>query len=132
MEGEVWNTGNSGWSPETIERRRFLFDQYVTPYLNMIYKLCINYSHGYSNVQENYVEVLENLYRYIDTYDPSKPILTWLHIITKRYIAEVERKRKRDNMRDDTVDVEDLLAYGYYDSQEASGNALGVDNYRQA
>lgn len=46
--------------PEVAARRNKLFNQYVAPYYNMIYKLCIRYSYKSQNVQENYIEVLIN------------------------------------------------------------------------
>lgn len=69
--------------PEVAARRNALFNRYVTPYYNMIYKLCIKYSAESRNVEDNYNEVLVNFFRRIETYDPKRSIRTWLHICTK-------------------------------------------------
>lgn len=116
--------------PKVAELRNSLFEKYVTPYLNMVYKLCINYTYNPANVEENYTEVLVNFYRRIETYDPSRSIHTWLHIVTKRHIAEIERKRKRDDNRDYSQDIEtfeDCIG----NDEGVSGNVMGVENYRE-
>lgn len=117
--------------PKVAELRNSLFEKYVAPYLNMVYKLCINYTYNSANVEENYTEVLVNFYRRIETYDPSRSIHTWLHIVTKRQIAEIERKRKRDDNRDYDQDIEMYESTVSNDSGELSGNAMGIDNYRE-
>lgn len=33
-----------------------------------------------------------NLYKYIETYNPQKPILTWLHICIKRYVNRLNKE----------------------------------------
>jgi DNA-directed RNA polymerase specialized sigma24 family protein len=115
--------------PKVAETRNLLFEKYVTPYLNMIYKLCIKYTYNPSNVKENYTEVLVNFYRSIETYDPQRSILTWLHIVTKRHVASLERKRKTENNRNYDTDIE------LYDDEAAeseTGNgATDISNYRE-
>lgn len=110
--------------------RNALFDKYVTPYLNMIYKLCMNYTYDSANVQENYTEVLTNFYRRIETYDDSRSIRTWLHIVTKRHIAELERRRKRHDNKSYDMDIEDYSEF-VSDKVEPSANIMGLDNYRE-
>ena len=73
--------------PEVARRRNELFQQYVMPFQNMIYKLVMNYTYDSWNVEENYNEVLINFFRRIETYDTSRQIRTWLHIVTKRMVA---------------------------------------------
>ena len=116
--------------PKVAERRNSLFDQYVKPYLNMVYKLCINYTYNSANVEENYTEVLVNFYRRIETYDPERSILTWLHIVTKRQIAEIERKRKQHDNKDYDHDIESFVDI-VSERDEPSGNVMGIDNYRE-
>lgn len=117
-------------NPEVASLRNRLFEQYVSPYFNMIYKLCMNYTYDPANVQENYNEVLINFYRRIETYDPSRSIHTWLHIVTKRQIAELERRRARHSNRNDDYDIEDYSNCTQYVSKP-SANIMGVDNYRE-
>jgi RNA polymerase sigma factor (sigma-70 family) len=117
-------------TPEIAERRRLLFEKYVSPYLNMVYKLCINYTYNPANIKENYTEVLVNFYRRIETYDESRSILTWLHIVTKRQIAEIERKRKQDNNKDYDRDIE-LFGGAVSNYSDPSGNVMEIGNYRE-
>lgn len=115
--------------PEIIKRRNELFQKYVAPYYRMIYYLTIQYTQESVNVEENYNEVLTNFYRRIETYDPERPIRTWLHIVTKRHIFELEKRRKKhDNAdRDDDISSyeEEVPA-----PDKPSANLMGPDNYK--
>lgn len=119
-------------TPEVVKKRTELYNKYVAPYYNMIYKLCMNYTYDPANVEENYTEVLVNFYRRIDTYDPTRSIHTWLHIVTKRQVFELERRRRRHDNKSYDIDIED---YGECDwmanDNHISGNVMGVDNYRE-
>ena len=89
--------------------RNRLFNKYVAPYYNMIYKLCIEYTFDKHNIEENYTEALVNLYRGIETYDTSRSILTWLHSCTKRCIYKRDKARWiRAANTTDTVNVSSL------------------------
>ena len=116
--------------PEVASLRNKLFEKYVAPYFNMIYKLCMNYTYSPDNVQENYNEVLINFFRRIETYDPNRSIHTWLHIVTKRQIAELERKRSQHNNKNDDYDIEDFCN-SIQVASELSANVMGIDNYRK-
>lgn len=118
--------------PEVAARRAALFEQYVSPFYNMIYKLCIKYSFSPRNIEENYTEVLINFFRRIETYDPNRPIRTWLHICTKRHIFALERKRQAKEIPsndDNSIDVygDDFLGT----DNHTSGNIMGIENYRE-
>ena len=118
-------------NPEIVARRNALFELYVAPFYNMIYKLCIKYSFSPHNVEENYTEVLVNFFRRVETYDTSRSIRTWLHICTKRQVLALERKRQAKNaFACDDYDVEDL-GDELFDNDNVSGNAMGVGNYRE-
>lgn len=118
---------------EVAAKRKALFDKYVTPYQRMIYKLVMRYTFKSSNVEDNYVEVLTNLYKYIETYKPDRPIKTWLHIVTKRCVYDLDQRRKKQqDMRNDDNDIEmiadtDLLT----DAGQISENVMGIDNYQE-
>lgn len=118
---------------EVAARRKALFDKYVTPNIRMIYKLCIRYTYNSRNIKENYTEVLTNMYKYIETYDPKRSILTWLHIVTKRCVYDLDQRRKKvaDTRNEDhnieTLSTEDQC----YDSWSVSANAMSIDNYRE-
>jgi RNA polymerase sigma factor (sigma-70 family) len=116
--------------PEVIKRRNELFQKYVMPYKNMIYKLVMQYSWNMRNVRENYNEVLVNFYRGIETYDPSRSIKTWLHICTKRCVLELERKCAESESNQPYCDNIDTLQDNIPDSENPSGNAMNIDNYR--
>lgn len=117
--------------PEVIARRHELYDKYVAPFYNMIYRLCIRYSYKPCNVQENYTEVLANFYRRIETYDPSKSIRTWLHIVTKRQIRAIEKRRQAHIDRDnDDHDIEEY-SESIIDESTVSSNVMSIDNYRE-
>lgn len=119
--------------PAVAARRNELFQKYVTPYYNMIYKLCIKYSYSSHTVEENYTEVLVNFFRRIETYNPERPIRTWIHICTKRQVFALERKRQNKNIP--TCDDNGIETFGdesmSYDHDHASGNVMGIDNYRE-
>ena len=100
---------------EVAARRKALFDKYVTPYTRMIYKLCIRYTFDSSNIEDNYVEVLTNMYKYIETYDSERSIHTWL-----------QDMRNCDNDIE-TYASEDILT----DLEEVSSNVMGISNYRE-
>jgi RNA polymerase sigma factor (sigma-70 family) len=107
------------------ERRTELFNRYVLPHRNLVYKLCISYSWFPEEVEDNYNEVLVNFFKYIETYDPARSIQTWLHIVTKRFISDLNH-RSNAIKRDDDVDVSQLPVYA---ETEAGENCMGMDNY---
>lgn len=115
---------------EVAQKRNILFDKYVTPYLRMIYKLCIRYTCQSENVHDNYTEVLTNMYKYIESYDPQRSIQTWLHIVTKRCVFDLDQKRqKQQNMvsRDNEVDT----FTNDYDEECVSYRAMNLSNYQE-
>lgn len=118
-------------NPETIARRNKLYQQYIVPFYNMIYKLCIKYSFSPNTVEENYNEVLINFYRRVETYNPEKSICTWLHICTKRQVYALERKRQAETIFPCNDNDVELLKGGFlYDEEDVTANVMGVDNYR--
>lgn len=112
---------------ESLQRRTALFQQYVQPYCNLIYKLCIHYSFYKEDLDDNYNEVLVNFFKYIETYDPSRPLQTWLHIVTKRYIADLNQKHR--SFPDSGIDIDDLDTESR--NSEPSANCISIDNYRE-
>lgn len=115
---------------EVANRRKKLFAKHVEPFFNMIYKLCIKYTFDKQYVDDNYNEVLTNIYRYIETYDNTKSIKTWLHIVTKRCVIDLDTRRSKSNNFSDDLDIdtycEDMLS-----EEIISGNVMGMDNYRE-
>lgn len=116
--------------PEVIARRTELFNKYVLPFCNMIFKLCKQYSNHPDNVQENYSEVMLNFYRRIETYNPDRPIRAWLHTCIKHQVWACEKKRQSQNKKDCDMDIEDYQDE-ILDDDHVSSNILGVDNWRE-
>lgn len=128
----TYQTTVNGISDEVALKRQALFDKYVTPYIRMIYKLCIRYSFNSQDIQDNYVEVLTNLYKYIETYDPERDICTWIHIVTKRCVFDLDRRRKKQNdLRDNDNDIEVYMSEPSYDLDSVSSNTMGIDNFKE-
>lgn len=107
-------------------RKRELFDKYVKPNLNMVYKLCIKYSYSPAHIQDNYSDVLENFYKYMLSYDESRPHLTWMHVVIKRCIFASENKRLMEGV---SVDLDEANGVVYEGIDEA--NCLTMNNYRE-
>lgn len=53
----------------------------------------MKYTDKYQDVEDNYVSVLSQMYSYIYSYDPSKSLDTWIHIVTKRACFNLNKKR---------------------------------------
>lgn len=112
-----------------IELRTELFNRYILPNRNLVYRLCIRYTFLQEDIADNYNEVLVNFFKYIATYDPRRCILNWIHIVTKRFVMEQNRRRGRLPVAE-SVDVF-KLAPSLSDEDETHGNAMGMDNYRE-
>jgi RNA polymerase sigma factor (sigma-70 family) len=112
---------------ESAQRRTRLFNQYVFPHKSLIYSLCIRYSSSPGDIEDNYSEVLVNFFKYVETYDPSRSIQTWLHIVTKRFICEMNRRR-RSFKRSGEVDISRLAA-SFSDEADAACNVMDMENY---
>lgn len=81
---------------EKAEKDR-LFKLYVEPNLTNIKALSVKYTDKFQDAEDNYMFVLQQLYSYILTYDKTKPLNTWLHIVTKRACFNRNQKRARIN-----------------------------------
>ena len=67
--------------------------------------------------------------KYITTYDPQRSILNWIHIVTKRFVMEQNRRHGRLPVSEN-VDVYSL-ASSLTDEDDTHGNAMGMENYRE-
>lgn len=99
----------------------------------MIYKLCMRYTFNPNDIQDNYVEVLTNMYKYIESYDFKRSIHTWLHIVTKRCVFDMDQRRKRQqDMLNDDNDVDSFsVSNDFIEIGEVSAGAMSIDNYRE-
>jgi len=114
---------------DSVRKRTELFYKYVYPHRNLIYKLCIRYTYVSTDVEDNYNEVLVNFFKYVETYNPERSIQTWLHIVTKRFVHDMNHKRASFKRNED-FDVTDL-ATTYLDPDHVSGNCMGMENYQE-
>ena len=114
---------------DSARQRTALFYKHVYPHRNLIYKLCIRYTHVSTDVEDNYNEVLVNFFKYIETYNPERSIQTWLHIVTKRFVHDMNHKRASFKRNED-FDVTDL-ATTYLEPDHVSGNCMGIENYQE-
>ena len=112
---------------DSAGRRTELFNLYVLPHKNLIYKLCIHYSYSQEDIADNYSEVLTNFFKYIETYDPARSIQTWLHIVTKRLIADMNLRRMNHNRSDD-IDIQEIGDI-IPDESEEGANCMNMENY---
>ncbi|MGL5016104.1 MAG: RNA polymerase sigma factor [Bacteroidales bacterium] len=81
-------------SEQDYRERRELFNKLILPHLNGVYRLCINYTMKPEFVEENYLEALNNLFLYIKTFNPEQSLKTWIHIVTKRHIVQIDKARR--------------------------------------
>lgn len=112
---------------ESIRRRRDLFNKWVLPHKNLVYKLCIKYSFSSNDIEDNYNEVLINFFKYIESYDPARSIQTWLHIVTKRFISDMNTRNSAFKRTDD-IDVCEI-SNTCLDEEDEGSNSLSADNY---
>lgn len=82
-----------GASPISETEQKALFQKYIAPNLTSIKSLAARYTDKYQDVEDNYYYALTQLYSYIYSYDPSKPLDTWIHISVKRACFNQNRKR---------------------------------------
>lgn len=112
------------------QRQLRLYKQYIEPHYKMIYSLCKRYSFHPSNVDENYNEVLINFYLRVNTYNPSQSLLTWLHIVTKRHIMALEKKRAKYNAWNDINELLCDTISDDHDGFQDKASAMHIDNYQ--
>jgi RNA polymerase sigma factor (sigma-70 family) len=110
---------------DSAQRRSELFNRYVLPHRNLIYKLCVKYSRWASEVEDNYSEALVNFFKYIETYDPARSIQPWLHTVTKRFVCEMNRRNRALPRHSDDVDVSQMP-----DLTGEIETGMDMDNYR--
>lgn len=114
--------------PASIKRRTELFTRYILPHKRLIYSICIKFSFEESDIEDNYSEVLVNFFRYIETYNPERPLKSWIYAVAQRHVYDLNKRNNRPKVSDnvDVGNLPDLCG-----SDEASCNCMGMDNYRQ-
>lgn len=114
--------------PQSIKRRTELFTRYILPHKRLIYSICIKFSFEECDIEDNYSEVLVNFFRYIETYNPERPLKSWIYAVAQRHVYDLN-KRNSGMKASDNVDVADLPDLDGNDG--VSCNCMGMDNYRQ-
>lgn len=94
----------------------------------MIYSICIKFTFEQKHIEDNYSEVLVNLFRYIETYNPERQLKSWIYSITQRYIFELNRRNSK-LLASDNVEVGELP--DLESPEHLSCNCMGMDNYRE-
>lgn len=114
---------------ESAKRRAQLLQKYVMPHKNLVYSICIKYTYNQEDIEDNYVEALVNFFKYMDSYDPTKPIKTWIYAVTKRLVADLNKRNKTDTPKDDNVDISELNSI-LLDECEPTANHININNYK--
>ncbi|WP_317163155.1 RNA polymerase sigma factor [Parabacteroides merdae] len=130
MEKKDVFTANPSAGDESARRRAALLRKYVMPHRNLIYSICIKYTFNREDVEDNYMEALTNFFKYMDSYDPARPVKTWIYAVTKRLIADLNSRNRSRTPPDDNVDIGELRSTLLSDD-EPSENCMGMDNYRE-
>ena len=99
------------------------------PHKNLVYSICIKYTYNQEDIEDNYVEALVNFYKYMDSYDPARPVKTWIYAVTKRLVADLNKRNKTRTPPDDSVDVKELRST-LLDECNPSANCMGMNNYK--
>lgn len=119
---------SQGGSQIGVKERQALFDKYVKPNLGLVYQISLQYTKSSNDVEDNYQECLINFFRYIHSYDPSKNILTWIHIVAKRYVIDLEKKRGKDKFNF----IEPEKVHNQFVADEEDNiQDITMDNYRE-
>lgn len=114
-------------SPKEKER---LFNKYVVPNLADIKSLTKYYTANYQDVDDNYNICLTQLYHYIGSYDPSKKLMTWLHIVVKRACQKQNKDKYEESQHWTDIEMcsmEDIYQHGTSMVTEAEFGNL-IDN----
>lgn len=113
--------------PESIKRRTELFTKYILPHKRLVYSICIKYTNDQKDIEDNYSEVLVNFFRYIESYNPSRGLKSWIYSVAQRYIFDLNRQNSKVPKKKDNIELNDIA-----DSVESlSYNCMGTDNFRE-
>lgn len=110
------------------------FNKYIVPNLSFIESLINHYSGLPNQYDEVYSYVLQAFESYIDTYDTSKNLDNWIHIVTKRQVYKFMKMNQRakgvlfdmDNVKGD-VDYYNA----YPDSKTNHNDPLDMAYYQE-
>lgn len=112
----------------SVRRRTELFTKHILPHKRLIYSICIKFTFEEKHIEDNYSEVLVNLFRYIESYNPERQLKSWIYSVTQRYIFDLNRRNSK-MLTSDNVEVGELP--DVEGEEYVSCNCLGIDNYRE-
>lgn len=113
---------------EIVKEKTELFNKHIVPNLNLIYTICIKFSHDPRAIEDNYTDVLTNFFRYIRSYDEKKNLNTWIYAVSVRHIMDLNRKLKMPSS--DNVDVSQIASSELADD-EPGEVFMSIENYRE-
>lgn len=92
--------------------------------------MCIQFTWNQEDIEDNYSEALVNFFRYIESYDPARPLKTWIYAVTKRLLADLNSRNQNRLPANDNVDVQEIASF-IPDDEESGENCMGMDNYQE-
>lgn len=81
------------------EESRRLFDELITPSLDVIKGLVVRYTNNYQDVDDNFQYVLSEMAKGVSTYDRSKSLKTWIHVCVKHGCKRQNSRKAKLNAR---------------------------------
>lgn len=121
---------NESLSDASVRRRTELLHKYILPHKNLVYSICIKYTFNPEDIADNYTEALANFFKYIESYDPKRPLKTWIYAVTKRLMSDLNERNRNRLPPSDNVDVQNI-AGTVLDEADPGANCMGMDNYRE-
>lgn len=106
------------------EERERLFNELIKPNFDKIKSLVKHYTNRPQDIDSHYNYAIEQMYRYVHTYNSDKPLDTWIHIVTKRACFN---RNKRQASEDSHYTGEDIQLESCSGSSEMEVGTL-VDN----
>lgn len=92
--------------------------------------MCIQFTWNREDIEDNYSEALVNFFRYIESYDPQRPLKTWIYAVTKRLLADLNSRNQNRLPSNENVDVQDISGW-IPDEEESGENCMGINNYEE-
>ncbi len=114
----------------TPKEKEQLFNKYIVPNLADIKSLTKFYTSHYQDIEDNYNICLAQLYHYIGSYDPSKKLMTWLHIVVKRACQKQNKDKYEESQHWTDIEMcsmDDIYQHGNSMVTEAEIGTL-IDN----
>ncbi|MBF0648575.1 sigma-70 family RNA polymerase sigma factor [Dysgonomonas sp. GY75] len=104
-----------------------LFNKYILPEKDFIYRVCLKYSKTRYECQEYYSETMFRVFNFIETYNPQLHIRPWLYTITRRIIGNLRIEQCKHNI----INIIDIEQLSVIRAESNSSNCIDIDNYQQ-